>query len=661
MLIQHLDALGTNGLESSVQLAVIEIRFDLASQKKAKLEIPYDIVRRIEGTDAMFQAVEKIDPSNYISASQKARETLRSNPSIQFFRGIPVEKNKTQTSSLVKLLAVLYRSAWYKSKVDQGAFESRDASHRISSVVEDISLKSLSAQAKKNETGAQLPVIGRTAAGLVVLGLTDFPNHDAAFAEEIDLKTSVQLTNEILVNRITVHGIDNKSFDEVNFQIQTKSGRARNLYGKEQKIQQLSTFSAAETARIFGLYDPVNIETVRSQFSQIAQYPVKVGENPDTGILYFVPLEPGQADQVKQVVAQAKQDAELARAQKKNKKAADQNEVKYEASLLPLPRRRLKAKVILANLEGSKKPFVLLNQVFPSVPLYYWQILNEVLPGIQWKLIDFNKTYRSGPMANPSPSSYLLWTKVFTKALNREQFDPYLIWRHWGGFLKNLSNQDILGDDKERKWARARNPPELTVLLTYLNKLIEVVQDEKNLDLDAPEIRNKANEMKVSPTSNETEALVGPIWNEIYDWQRELILKAHTEVVGGIPEKELSTYLKGVAVGVLLNSLVRQFAKDPIKRRFDYSAGMHLTNLRGKNLISRFKQGLNLYNGLNKAQQSQIHFPFSAFPYIDGMLEISKKQAFNNGLLTGIVIRSPSLKKEQATQAAKPATATTTA
>src|ERR1700747_752300 len=90
MLIQHLEALGTNGLESSIQLAVIEIRFDLASQKKTKLEIPYDIVRRIEGTDAMFQAVEKIDPSNYISASQKARETLRSNPSIQFFRGIPV-------------------------------------------------------------------------------------------------------------------------------------------------------------------------------------------------------------------------------------------------------------------------------------------------------------------------------------------------------------------------------------------------------------------------------------------------------------------------------------------------------------------------------------------------------------------------------------------
>jgi len=43
------------------------------------------------------------------------------------------------------------------------------------------------------------------------------------------------------------------------------------------------------------------------------------------------------------------------------------------------------------------------------------------------------------------------------------------------------------------------------------------------------------------------------------------------------------------------------------------------------------------------------------------MLEISKKLAFNNGLLTGIVIRSPSLKNEQATQAAQPASATTAA
>jgi hypothetical protein len=99
--------------------------------EKDKLEVPYEIVRRIEGTNAMFQAVEKIDPSNYISASPKAREALRTKPSIKFFRGIPIDKNKTQTSSLVKLLAVLYRSAWYNSKVEQGVLERDDASRRI--------------------------------------------------------------------------------------------------------------------------------------------------------------------------------------------------------------------------------------------------------------------------------------------------------------------------------------------------------------------------------------------------------------------------------------------------------------------------------------------------------------------------------------------------
>lgn len=118
-------------------------------------------------------------------------------------------------------------------------------------------------------------------------------------------------------------------------------------------------------------------------------------------------------------------------------------------------------------------------------------------------------------------------------------------------------------------------------------------------------------------------------------------------MVTGIPQKELSTYLKGVVVGILLNTLVRQFAKEPIGRRFDLSAGMHLTNLRGKNLISRFKKGLNLYNGLNKNQQKQFYFPFSALPHIDGMLDISKKPAFNNGLLTGIVVRSQLRKKDQ--------------
>jgi hypothetical protein len=85
---------------------------------------------------------------------------------------------------------------------------------------------------------------------------------------------------------------------------------------------------------------------------------------------------------------------------------------------------------------------------------------------------------------------------------------------------------------------------------------------------------------------------------------------------------------------------------------------MHLTNLRGKNLISRFKQGLNLYNGLNKIQQRQIHFPFSVLPHIDGMMEISKKQPFNNGLLSGIVIRSPKNKTGPEAQAGQPEIAT---
>jgi hypothetical protein len=36
------------------------------------------------------------------------------------------------------------------------------------------------------------------------------------------------------------------------------------------------------------------------------------------------------------------------------------------------------------------------------------------------------------------------------------------------------------------------------------------------------------------------------------------------------------------------------------------------------------------------------------------MLQISKTQAFNNGLLTGIVIRSSSTKNGQTTEAAEP-------
>jgi hypothetical protein len=231
-----------------------------------------------------------------------------------------------------------------------------------------------------------------------------------------------------------------------------------------------------------------------------------------------------------------------------------------------------------------------------------------------------------------------VWTKVFTRALNRERFDPYLVWHHWGAFLKNISNQEIIGSAE--RWPLALLPVQLVSNLTYLNNLISVAQEEQNLVLEADEIRSKAQNMKQSPTKQQTEELVGAIWNEIFEWQQELTHKIHTDVVGGIPEKEFPFYLKGVVVGILLNSLVRQFGKKGVERRFDYSNGMHLTNLRGRNLTTRFKQAQNLYRGLNKAQQGLVIFPFSVMSHIDGMTEISKKQAFNDGLITGIVARS---------------------
>jgi hypothetical protein len=642
MLIQHLDALGTEGLDDSIEISLIEVRFQRTVVKGRQFEVGYDIVRKTRGTTAMFHTVDKIDPSNYVPASPKAREAILAEAQPKWFRGIPLKDGKTQTSSLVKFVALLYRSNWYSSKIKAGILDPVDASARIAALPEPLDLKNLVAENKKRENNAQLPIIGRTRLGWVVLGL-----RQVCALPDTDIQNSIELTNQILLSTGERPTPGGKSIEEINFQVQTKTGRARNLYGREQPIEQLISFSPSEAARVYGIYDPIDVQAVRAQFSHLPSYPVKVGENPDKANLLFLSLRPAEAAIVKQTVGQAREAMKLARQQKK-KKGEVEDSVQHKAPLLPLVRRRLKVKVLLANFEGTQKSFLLLNQVFPAVPLYYWQILNEELPPIQWRLIEFNNTYRSGPDAKFAPSSYSLWTRVFTRALNREHFDPYLVWKHCGGFLKNLPNKMILGDAQTKEWPKASDPIYLTYRLIYLNNLITVVQDENNLDLDAPEIRQKAQEMKVSPTVNDTEALVGPIWNELTDRQQELVHKTHSDVAGGIPEKEISLYLKGIVVGVLLKSLVWQFSQETIKRRFEYSDGMHLTNLRGKRLVSRFKQALNLYNGLSKKQQSQFYFRFSLLPYIDGMQEVSKTQAFNNGLLTGIVIRSSGHKDSRA-------------
>jgi hypothetical protein len=635
MLIQHLDALGRDGSDTTIEVSLIEVRFDKVISKNNKIEVGYDIIAKAIGDNRMFHAVDKIDVSNYLPTGRKAREAILTEPQPKCFRGIPVNKGKTQTSSLVKLLALLYRSAWYKSTVDQGLLDPEDADRRISSLPGGVEaplafVKNLVAENKKAEAGAQLPVVGRTPAGLVVLGLKDISHLTG-----VDHQTSIDFTKQILSGVVRTEEEFETAIEVVDFEIQTKRGRARNLYGKEQAIDKLVSFSHAEAARVYGLYDPIDVRSVKDQYGKLACYPVKIGENPEKTNLYFISLQAEHAELVKATVEQARQALTLARAKKKKK---DEDSVDYKAPLLPVLKRRVKAKVILGNLEGTQKTFLLLNQVFPSVPLYYWQILNEELPTTQWKLIQFNKTYRSGPLATPSPSSYVLWTKVFTRALNREQFDPYLVWHHWGAFLKNMSNQEITGSAE--RWSQALLPVQLVSNLTYLNNLISVAQQEDNLVLEADEIRSKAQNMKQSPTKQQTEELVGAIWNEIFEWQQELTHKIHTDVVGGIPEKEFPFYLKGVAVGILLNSLVWQFGKKGVERRFDYSNGMHLTNLRGRNLTARFKQAQNLYRGLNKAQQGLVIFPFSVMSHIDGMTEISKKQAFNDGLITGIVSRS---------------------
>ena len=353
MLIQHLDALGNHGLDDSIELSLIEVCFNRIVVKGDKIEIAYDIVRKAPGSKVMFYAVDKINPANYLPTSPKAREAILQEPAPRWFRGIPVNKGKTQTSSLVKLLALLYRSAWYRSKIVAGIIDATDAKARIATLPEPLDLKHTVAENKKSESGAQLPIVGKTARGFVVLGLKE-----SAQLPEVDIQTSIAFTKQILLVDAETKLEENagKGIDEINFELQTKRGRARNLYGKEQDIFKLATLSPAETARVYGLYDPVNVQAVREQYIQLARYPVKVGENPDKANLFFIPLRPEDTELVRATVRQAFQNLILSKGQKKKKgKEAEPDSVEHKAQLLPLIRRRLKAKVLLGNLEGKKR------------------------------------------------------------------------------------------------------------------------------------------------------------------------------------------------------------------------------------------------------------------------------------------------------------------
>jgi hypothetical protein len=617
MIIPHLIKLGDAGLQQSMDAQVIEVR------PKNDKKTPFEVKDVANVEAAKLLLLRKLDESNFLPTNKSAREVALLSNRPAFFRGIPLDdRGITQTTTLVKLVDFVLRTRWYQQLIESGTLNPEDAKQRVLEAKGVANPKKLASE-KNRESGCQLPVIGKSPSGKwVILGLRQPTN---AFLN-VDEELSVQLTTQI------ARGTDDQisKASTISHELQTAEGRGRNAFGKVRSLEKLLPKRPDEAMRVFGQDHTVNSAACLELFNRLPRHRIRMGENPETSHLLFIPYRASQLDNV----AAAVKDVENNNRQHQAKKKNTEETLETKPVFLPTPLRHLKSKVIAAYKEDGKKKFWIVTNLFPEVPLYYWQVLNEKLRPIQGAYVAFFHACLANPKTEKIPRcAYRDWTDLLTAALNREPFDRFVIWRNYATFLRQLPNQELLGGE----FPKAKTLRTLTPRLRELHHLIQLMTDENNLDLNLGEIKAKVDAASSHPKEEETAQLLGPLWEDLLEWQQAQLCRIHRDVCGGIPARDVSAYLKGALCGILLNNLVYQLSSEEfgIERRFDLSAGMHLTNLRGQALINRFLAAKDLVNGLPPKDKARVYQPSRAvMNHLVGMTEISKTDAFNTGFVS---------------------------
>ena len=425
-------------------------------------------------------------------------------------------------------------------------------------------------------------------------------------------------------------------------------GLGRNAFGNGYKLDEITD---SEYTRLMGAVTGSSREKLLEIWTNKLEYRgVKVAPNPDSSTLYFLPEGDLPYSRLKLFVdaENDKRNAYFAAKKQKKSKNEDAENLNAKApSVIPTP-ANAQATLFLANIDGSQKKKLIIQQIFPGISLSYLSCLNEELltANTQMAVVSYMKaalTCQDGE----TPSVYRYWTTVFTSALQMNYLSALEIFAGFQRFCQAFRGDKLIGGDTPA----ARNYFWVIGRLRRLQHLIHTARTtpeklntiEFNNELNAVEQYQLTSKgvfgmMKLAcPPSLE---LVGEIYEQLWDNQKNKLDAFVKQAWQGVPDDDFAIFVRGALTGILLNELT--YAVTKAGRSFSVTQGRHPSTLRGEHLISIFTKGIGLLMNLDE----QRRFNCNALPFINSCLAESRKTTFNSGLIMGLVFFHKNSEKE---------------
>lgn len=617
MIIPELIRLSKQGNFSMPEITTTVIDFDLGAVGNTKAykcideaEIPWENLYILTNLDPASYRKQSKDPQNPKQLSQK------------FFRGIPLMREQiAHTTSLLKLSWLVYTQPIYQNLIDSGKLDKTDARLRVAAAKRVSDPKKLISKSLNVASGCQLLVIGKTRKGLyVVLGL-----RKKSGLWSIDETLSIQISNDMYLDSTSI----------IHVELQVSEGRGRNLYGKAPSPNQLPGLlqnRPDEAMRTFGHDESIDVTCCRNLYFSLPQFPIFTPGQDQRFRLIFVPTLQTDFPRVADAVGDVKANNQLYYDQQKRKAkntAETETNDTLQLKFLPVPRRSLRVKILLGNYTEGDKSYWVTDKIFVEVPVFYFQLLNKYLNPIRGQYVYFFKACWGSPDGKKiEECAYAPWIRLFAAALDRKPFDILEIWQNYPTYLHRHSAYALL----EGEYDKAKTFIRLIPHLKRLQQLITLMKDPANLKLSTDEIESTLDgqEKVTTPTQN----YLIPIWDSIPDWCKKKLEEIHLLVQGGMPDKDLSLFLKGALTGLYLNSIAYKL-KERAGRNFTACGGQHPTWLRGQLLLDRFLDAKALILGLSKETARELglstdHQFLSTLMTLLGT-EVSEQDAFNNG------------------------------